>query len=416
MKKMKTKLSLLTLSLILLFAYACKKDEEDHQDIKTKTEMVEEVLEGIRLETSQLLGYTVPSMNLYIQTSDYHLFASSRAEGVPEVTENTFFRFASNTKTFTSTAILNMHEDGWLDIEDLIIDTVPGLEITYVPDDENWAIPYKDQITIELLLQNASGVYDNDNDTVPNCMGLSYVSYMFHLDSSYQFTFDELIGVNAQYQLSYFPPGEGYHYSNTGFGILAYIVGRVYSQHAGEEKTFNDYLHDYVYGPDAPIPLDMHFPYLATDVDLPIPHITGQTNSPQGFLHWGRTNVSPHVGEGNGYSNFVSLNRFIRSLLKGENVLEPATVDMMMHDHSAHTDGYALGCLHATNLGYGHNGCIRGYFSLMVYDPDYDISLIACVPNVDETSWDAFEKSFLSMYYAAWDAREVLGYPGSPPE
>jgi len=35
---------------------------------------------------------------------------------------------------FNSTAILNMFEDGWLDIYDNIIDTIPGFEIPYVPD------------------------------------------------------------------------------------------------------------------------------------------------------------------------------------------------------------------------------------------------------------------------------------------
>ncbi len=57
-------------------------------------------------------------------------------------------------------------------------------------------------------------------------------------------------------------------------------------------KTYNDYLHDYVYGADAPIPLNMHFPAMATDVDLPIPHITGLLTEPGIVEHWGRSNMS----------------------------------------------------------------------------------------------------------------------------
>ena len=50
----------------------------------------------------------------------------------------------------------------------------------------------------------------------------------------------------------------------------------------------------------------------------------------------------------------------------------------------------------------------------MVYDPDYDVSLIALLPMVDMSSEDNFFTSFLGMYEAAWKAREVLGFPGVP--
>ncbi|MEI7830365.1 MAG: hypothetical protein WCI31_11375 [Prolixibacteraceae bacterium] len=43
-------------------------------------------------------------------------------------------------------------------------------------------------------------------------------------DSLHNFTFDELVGVNAECHLSYFKPGESYHYSNTGYSILGKII------------------------------------------------------------------------------------------------------------------------------------------------------------------------------------------------
>ncbi|MEZ4689805.1 MAG: hypothetical protein R3A12_06335 [Ignavibacteria bacterium] len=67
---------------------------------------------------------------------------------------------------------------GWLYIKDNITDRIPGSDMSYVPDSPEFAIPYKNQITIEQLLQHSAGVYDVDNDPVPGYDGLSYVDYM----------------------------------------------------------------------------------------------------------------------------------------------------------------------------------------------------------------------------------------------
>jgi D-alanyl-D-alanine carboxypeptidase len=417
MKMFRKRTFAFSLVILFLISFGCKKDNDDNSTPipdPTKTEKVEQAIEIVKLALEDQLGYTVPSMSIYLQTTDDVIFATSVTEGAEVPTAKSCFRFASNTKTFTSTAILNMQEDGWLDITDKMLDIVPGYDISYVPLTDNWNIPYKEYITIEQLLQHAAGVYDVDNDTVPNCDGKSYVEYVFSGNPNHQFTVEELVGQNAMYHLSYFSPGEGYHYSNTGYNILSYVVANVYSLHSGYEKTFEDYLYDYVYGDGAPVPLTLGFPEEATDIYLPEPHITGQIVTPLGIETFDASNMSAHVGEGNGCANFEDLNKFVRTLMKGENVLNAETIQLMQTDHSLANEGYGLGCIHATNLGYGHNGCIRGYLSLMLYDPEYDVSLIVCLPSVDMTRMDNFVANFMSMYYAAYDAREVLGFPGNP--
>jgi D-alanyl-D-alanine carboxypeptidase len=93
------------------------------------------------------------------------IFVSSVDSGNTELTADTYFRFASNTKNFTATAILNMYEDGWLDYKAKIKDTIPGSKMTYVPATVEWNIPFKNEITIEQLLQHSAGVFDVDNDS-----------------------------------------------------------------------------------------------------------------------------------------------------------------------------------------------------------------------------------------------------------
>lgn len=379
-------------------------------------EKIINVLEEVRLKLETTLEHAVPSINVYIQTADDIYFASAAASEDEELTENTYFRFASNTKNFTSTAILNMYEDGWLDIYDHIIDTIPEFSILYVPDTATWEIPNKDEITIEQLLQHSAGVYDVDNDPVPNCGGMSYVDFTYNNDPAHQFTSEELVEQITINNLVYFDPGTDHHYSNTGYTILSEIIARVYSARMGDDKTYADYLETYIVGPSSIVPLDIYFPYLADDVSLPVPHANGIIYYEEGQdpVEFDDSNMSAHVAEGNGYSNFENLNQYVRTLIKGQNVLSETTIELMRTDVSPGNDAYALGCLHATNLGYGHNGCVRGYFSLMVYDPEYDVSLIAMMPMVDQKSYDNFVTSFLGLYTAVWKTREVLGYPGEP--
>lgn len=400
--------------LLVLTLGGCKK-KSDPEPEPTKSELVKAAIEPIRMATELELGHEVPSINIYLQTPDEIAFASATANGVAPLTPATFFRFASNTKTFTSTAILNMYEDGWLDIYNKITDLIPGYSESYVPETPGWEIPYKDEITIELLLQHAAGVYDVDNDPVPGFDGKSYIQFMYDADSAHQFTVAEMVDQLVINNLSYFKPDSGYHYSNTGFAILSDIIARIYSLHAGTQKSCTDYLEDYIYGANSPVPLNLHFPWQASDVYLENPHVSGIIYYQNiGKVTCGSSNMSAHMGEGNGWANFVDLNQFVRTLMTGNNVLTQQTVTLMQTDYSPYGGKYGLGCTHTANLGYGHNGCIRGYLTLMLYDPDVEVSLIALLPMVDQTSEDNFTTGFMAMYEAAWAARAALGYPGKP--
>jgi len=306
------------------------KKKSDPEPEPTKSELVKAAIEPIRMATELELGHEVPSINIYLQTPDEIAFASATANGVAPLTPATFFRFASNTKTFTSTAILNMYEDGWLDIYNKITDLIPGYSESYVPETPGWEIPYKDEITIELLLQHAAGVYDVDNDPVPGFDGKSYIQFMYDADSAHQFTVAEMVDQLVINNLSYFKPDSGYHYSNTGYTILSEIIARVYSAQTGEDKTYADYLEAYVVGGSSVLPLNVHFPDQAEDVALPVPHATGLIYYEEGMepILFDETNMSAHVAEGNGYANFVDLNKFVRTLMKGQNVLSPETVTL----------------------------------------------------------------------------------------
>ena len=405
-------LFVISISLIL---GACEIDSDATPTVQNQ---LDRAVERVRLALETTINNTVPSLSVLIETPDASYFTSSVAYGVEPVTPDTYFRFASNTKNFTATAVLNMNQDGWLNYTDRIVDNIPGSNIPYVPATESWNIPYKDQITIEQLLQHNAGVYDVDNDPVPGYNGMSYVQYRLAQDPNHQFSSAELVEQNVIHNLSYFTPGTAnYHYSNTGFTILSEIIARVYTYQSGSNKTYGDYLLDYIYGDAAPVPLLINFPSLAGDNQLPMPFVCGTIyTAPNGETEFNCTNnMSAHVAEGNGYGTMNELTTYIRSLIKGENVLSLESVELMITDTSPDNTGYSLGCFHPENLGVGHNGAINGYLSLMVYDTEFDVSVIVLMPMWDESNGiSSFLECFKTLNCAGWAAREALGYPGKP--
>ncbi len=405
---------LVLLLLVLAVLLVCPFGNSDTGSF-SKEARVSSAVNGVRKRLAADLGKKVPSLNVMVQTANETLFVSASDAPDHAITQDTYFRFASNTKNFTATAILKMHQDGWLDITDHIVEKIPGSSVPYVPETSNWDAPYKKDITIKQLLQHSAGVYDVDNDEVPGCDGKTYTEFVMLKDPHHQFTADELVGQAAINRLCYFAPGDGYHYSNTGYTMLGEIVARVYTFYAGGPKTLSDYLKENITGDLSKVPLGVGFPFLATDRSLPRPHACGTVYERGKAAVICDANMSAQVAEGNGYGTMNQMNRYIRSLMRGQNVLERSTVSLMQHDVSKTNTSYALGCEYRKNLGYGHNGARVGNLSLMAYNPDTDVSVVVYLPLLDFSKGkESFLRCFHAIYDAAYAALETLGYPGRP--
>jgi D-alanyl-D-alanine carboxypeptidase len=87
-------------------------------------------------------------MCVYLETPTGNYFASSGMQA--GIDQNTHFRIASNTKTFTSAAIMLLDQQGKLHIDDTIVSLIPGQAVPYVPSTAQYNIPNKASITIPL--------------------------------------------------------------------------------------------------------------------------------------------------------------------------------------------------------------------------------------------------------------------------
>lgn len=135
-------------------------------------------------------------------------------ESLP-VRSDTVFRIGSITKQFTAIAILQLYEQGKLDLNDEIQ--------KYVADFPR----YSNNITIENLLTHTSGIKN-----LTELQGLEI--------KQTRYSAEELIGLFKGQPLD-FQPGEKFRYSNSGYILLGYVIEKV------SGKSYADYINSEIF-------------------------------------------------------------------------------------------------------------------------------------------------------------------------
>lgn len=291
------------------------------------------------------------------------------------------FRTASVSKTFTAAAIMLLHQKGFLNIDDTITDNIPGTNNPYLPQTDEYNVPYKNQMTIRELLMHRAGVFDVSNNAIPDnpyshtqpYVGKNYPLYMEKYDPNHTFTFDELVGVVASNHLSFFEPGTAYHYSDTGYSMLGKIVERVsgesFAEFVSQELLIPNGLTNTMVVVDG------------SDQTLPKPYTKGFDWADGQIEDVTLSNMSPHVAEGSMTTTPRDLVHWAKRLFSGTAGLSKETVKMMT-DACTSTGGtgttaseYGLGIL-CNKYGYGHTGVHEGYLSNMMYNPKTDVAFV----------------------------------------
>lgn len=138
------------------------------------------------------------------------------ANNTANITATTRFRLASLSKQFTATLVLRLHEQGRLNIDDLMCNYIEACPLA-------WG-----QITIRHLLSHTSGI--------PDYTELSG----FDTTAPIPTTREELIARFRNIPLQ-FTPGSAFHYSNSGYvvlgAILEYVTGTPYADLIRDEIT-----------------------------------------------------------------------------------------------------------------------------------------------------------------------------------
>lgn len=141
---------------------------------------------------------------------------ANREHDVPN-TPKTIFRIGSLGKQFAAAAVMQLQEQGKLDVEDTIT--------KYIPD-----YPKGNIITLHHLLTHTSGI--------PNLTDFPEHRKTIMIPSPVEKTILRFKDKPLE-----FAPGEKFKYCNSGWLLLGYIIEKV------SGKTYEDYLEEYIFGP-----------------------------------------------------------------------------------------------------------------------------------------------------------------------
>ncbi len=214
----------------------------------------------------------------------------------------TKFRIGSLTKSFTAVLVMQLIEDGKLDLAGHITD--------YLPD---YPKASGDRITIHHLLAHRSGIPDYLRETPEFTSPASCFPFRYH-------TAKELVAIFSELDLK-FEPGEQFEYSNSGYIVLGAIIEEVTG------KTYEEVLQERIL-----VPLGMrHSGYARPEVILP-GRASGHIKTGSTFNHGRFDNTSLVFSAGAMYSTVGDLFKWDRALY-GEKLLPEQPREVMFQQH-----------------------------------------------------------------------------------
>lgn len=280
-------------------------------------------------------------------------FANAAGDPVRPVTP---FRVGSISKSFVATMVLQLVDEGRVELDEALS--------TYLPD-----TPIGAEVTIRALLSHRSGL--------PNYTDIDAAMSDILADRARQFTPDDIVSFVSGIPAS--DADQRFAYSNTNYILLGQLIEQV------DGTDLNTALHDRITGP-----LGLNATRFATADD---------TTSGGLAAGWSRgvldgdpdadyaSIASTAWAAGALVSTVGELATFLAELFAGTLMSDEGLTEMT----TTGPEGYGLG-LFATSFGpdlsgYGHNGAIFGYTAMMAIDPATGATIVI-VTNNDELTAD----------------------------
>ncbi len=218
-------------------------------------------------------------------------FGLANLEDRVPASPETNYRLASVSKQFTAASILLLAEDGKLKLDDPVKRWLPSLPAA------------ADAITIRHLLSHTSGLIDYE-DVMP-------------AEPKGQLHDIDVLRILEGQDRTYFAPGTSYRYSNSGYALLALIVGKASGQ------DFASFLRQRIF-----LPLGMADTVaLEEGISTVVNRAYGYSETAGG---WERTDQSPTsavLGDGGIYSSIKDLARWDAALYD-ERLLRKSSLDL----------------------------------------------------------------------------------------
>ncbi|HYI23324.1 MAG TPA: serine hydrolase [Candidatus Limnocylindrales bacterium] len=279
----------------------------------------------------------------------------ARLEPQEAATGDTPFVVGSITKTFVTAAVMQLHDEGQLSLEEPIS--------TWLPDYPNAA-----NITVRQLLNHRSGIYNYFEHP-------TYDLQVFGTMRGHSWTPQEILDTFVLEP--YFEPGTDYHYSNTNFILLGLIIEQITGQPLGDvlvERYFE--------------PLGLADTYFQGNGPPPPSAAAGYLLRPTGFrVVDDETDYQPTVSAATVAWAAGAIAGSARDMaiwgdaLYGGHVVSPDSLAQMENwTYYPRTDEtYGLGTRSREFAGermFGHTGSIRGYAAAMWHFKESNMTIV----------------------------------------
>jgi CubicO group peptidase (beta-lactamase class C family) len=278
-------------------------------------------------------------------------------ENALKANENSKYRIASVSKTFTAVLTLKAIEEGKLKLNQTIDPFFPSIKNAQ-------------KITIEHLLYHRSGI--------PEFVDDSWLEW--HTQFKTEQEMIEIISNGG----SEFEPDTKTNYCNSNFVLLSYILEKIY------KKPYSDILEEKIINP----------------VGLKNTYCVQKINSKDNECHsysyedgWTikpETDMSIFAGAGDIVSTPVDLTLFSEALFNGKLVSKKSLKQM-----ETMKDDLGMGLNQVpfySKTGFGHVGGIDGFSSFFVYFPDSKISFAYTVNGVNHYLNDVFNTVLSAVF------------------
>lgn len=289
------------------------------------------------------------------------------------------FGIGSVSKTVIAALTLRLVEEGEIGLDDPISTWLPS--ITHVDD----------SITVRQLLGHTSGIFNLwDNENIWDDLLADRARY---------WTPEEVLSYLEEPQFS---PGQGFHYSNINYLLVAMILEKV----SGSRLV--DLLHRFLWDP-----LELENVYLSLQEQLPdnLAHVYGDDylygQKDEDVTHRPRvSHESVIFGSSGVFTSAESLARFGHALFEGK-ILKTATLMEMLtfieFKPFSNMNAYGLGVQRYSpyfahrEYAIGHGGANIGTTTYLIHLPDYHATIVVMINAFPSAGADFIAKGLIRI-------------------
>ena len=348
------------LILLLILFCSCDVAEYNPENINFDEKEYSEAFQLIDYWLEAQKDYEkLPGLTAIVTNKDETKWTGSfgLSDGVePMKVENTF-SICSISKLFTAVAIMQLVEDGKINLDDPIQKVLPWFDINN---------EFKDtpELTIKSILSHSSGLPRESNHP--------YWSWPDFPFPTKQDVIDELKNQEMLY-----PPSKYYQYSNLGLSLLGFIVEEV------TQTNFDDYVNQNIL-----IPLSMNNTktYMSTEdygKNLTLGYSSlNRDNEREKVNFFNADGIAAAAGFTSNVEDLAKFARWQIDLVKSleKNILSPETLKLMHEIHwddklTSVTRGLGFGVYNFDGENWvGHGGSCPGYRSQLYINTNKELA------------------------------------------